>query len=160
VSHSRSLFWTILISGIALDRAVKWAELAGMELGQRIELIPHVLNLTYVRNRGVGFGLFEGVIWLPILVTILVCIASAIALYRIRPLPLLLASGLGLLCAGAIGNLIDRLFFGYVIDIFELAFVRYPVFNVADAMVNIGCVMVVYWLIFSSGSFLERTTET
>ena len=149
-SLARSLFWMILICGIAVDRAVKWFEIAGMTLGQSIEAIPGILNLTYVRNRGVGFGMLEGVIWVPILVSVLVCAAILFAYLRVRPLPKLVAIALGLLGAGAIGNLIDRLFFGHVVDLFELAFIRYPVFNVADIMVTIGSILLVFWLLFKS----------
>jgi len=151
---SKSLFWTVLICGVAIDRAVKWLEVAGMTVGQTIEAIPGVLNLTYVQNRGVGFGMLQGLIGVPILVSVVVLAAIAIAYRRIRPLPKLVAIALGLLGAGALGNLIDRVFFGHVVDIFELAFIRYPVFNVADSMVTIGSILLVYWLVFRSGSHL------
>ncbi|MCL2492205.1 MAG: signal peptidase II [Coriobacteriia bacterium] len=153
---STSLFWAVLISGVALDRAVKWFEVSGMAVGQSIEAIPQVLNFTYVQNRGVGFGLFEGALWLPILMCVIVFVATAYAFARLRPMPYLVALGLGLLCAGAIGNLIDRIFFGYVVDIFDLTFIRFPVFNVADSMVTIACIILVFWLLSKSGDAVER----
>ena len=153
---STSLFWAVLISGVALDRAVKWFEVSGMAVGQSIEAIPQVLNFTYVQNRGVGFGLFEGALWLPILMRVIVFVATAYAFARLRPMPYLVALGLGLLCAGAIGNLIDRIFFGYVVDIFDLTFIRFPVFNVADSMVTIACIILVFWLLSKSGDAVER----
>jgi signal peptidase II len=145
--RSRSLFWAILIGGVALDRAVKWLEIAGMSIGDSIEAVPGVLNLTYVANRGVGFGLFQGSIWLPIAVSVLVLAIAAVVLARTHPLTTLPAVGWGLLCAGAIGNLMDRLFFGHVVDIFELAFIRYPVFNVADIFVTCGSIALIVWLL-------------
>jgi len=151
----RNMFWTVLICGVALDRAVKWFEVAGIGVGQTVEAIPGVLNLSHVQNRGVGFGLLEGVVWVPILIAVLVCAAIACAYLRLRPLPKLVAVALGLLGAGAIGNLIDRLFFGHVIDLFEIAFIRYPVFNIADSMVTVGSILLVFWLLFKSGTERE-----
>jgi len=156
MSVATRLFWTVLICGVLLDRAVKWAEVAGMSVGQSVEAIPSILNFTYVQNRGVGFGLFQGITWLPILINLLVFATVAWMFYRWRPVPTLVAIGSGLLCAGALSNLIDRLFFGHVVDIFELAFIRYPVFNVADSLITVGCIILVFWLLFKSGSILER----
>ena len=150
------LFCVIFLLGVAADRWVKWREMAEMTVGQSIEVIPYILNFTYVRNTGVGFGLFAGVTWLPITVTVIVLGSVAYAWYRLRPMPTLLAIAMALLSAGAVGNLIDRLSYGYVVDLFDLAFIDFPVFNVADLMVNIGCGMIIIWLLFKSGAYFEE----
>jgi signal peptidase II len=107
------------------------------------------LALTYVRNDGIAFGLFQGI---PQLFTItsLLIVAGAIYFY-LRHLPehdRWLPVMLGLIIGGAIGNVIDRLRFGYVVDFIKTLGGRFPVFNVADSAVVIGiCLMTIHMLL-------------
>ena len=144
------LFGVILFFGVALDRLVKWQVAEQMTVGQSVVAIPNVLNFTYVHNTGVGFGMFANVTWLPLVVTAIVAGCIAYAWYRLKPMPTLLAIALAFLGAGATGNLIDRLTYGYVVDLFDLAFMTFPVFNVADITINVGCALVITWLLFGS----------
>jgi len=104
-----------------------------------IPLIPGWLDLTYVQNTGVAFGLFRG---FPQVFTItsLVIVAAAVYWYLTqRPQPeRWFAPCLGLIVGGALGNVIDRLRFGYVVDFIKTFDGRFPVFNVADSCVVVG----------------------
>ncbi|WP_081752639.1 signal peptidase II [Kallotenue papyrolyticum] len=103
-----------------------------------IPIIPGLLALTYVQNTGVAFGLFTGMSELFI-VTSLIIVALAIGLYlRHGPQPAWVGLCLGLIVGGALGNVIDRLRFGYVVDFIKTFDGRFPVFNVADSCVVIG----------------------
>lgn len=103
-------------------------------------LIPGILKLTGTRNTGLAFGLFSGNAWLLPLLTSLVIIILIIYIITSKPQGMM-ALGLSFIMGGAIGNLIDRLLHGFVIDFFELLFVRFAVFNIADIAITIGCAL-------------------
>ena len=114
-----------------------------------IELAGQWLALTYIRNEGVAFGLFQGVPQL-FTVTSLVIVAGAIY-YYLRHLtehdrwsPIIL----GLIVGGALGNVIDRVRFGYVVDFIKTLGGRFPVFNVADSAVVVGVLLMAVRVFF------------
>lgn len=122
-----------LVVVLVLDQLTKWAFKDADAV-----LWPGVLRLYGTRNTGAAFGMLSGLPWL---LTAVGFAAAALLLYylwRTRPEGLF-GAGLNLVAAGALGNAIDRLLWGYVIDFIELLFVRFAVFNLADAAVTIGC---------------------
>lgn len=115
-----------------------------------IAIIDNWLELTYIRNTGVAFGLFEGV---PQLFTItsIVIVAAAIWLY-LKHVPEdhgWLALSLGLIVGGAIGNVIDRIRFGYVVDFVKTLDGRFPVFNIADSCIVVGVALMAIFLSYA-----------
>ncbi len=111
-------------------------------------LADHVLSLTYVENRGAAFGMLQNQRWFFIILTLAVV---GIGIYYI--LANKVKSDYLLVCflliiAGGVGNLIDRIFRGYVIDYIEFLFVRFAVFNFADILVTLGAVLLIGWLLF------------
>ena len=128
---------------VALDQAVKFLVRAAIPLHTSQTLIPGLFDLTYIRNTGAAFSIFSSHTWM---LTVLSGVATAVLLVLLlrRALPTRLGMlSLSLLLAGAAGNLIDRLAFGYVTDMFETTFMNFPVFNVADIGVVIGGVLLV-----------------
>ena len=138
-------YLSILI--VIIDQIIKFIVHKSMNLYDSINVIPYFLNFTYIRNEGIAFGIyFEGgkifFIILPILITIYLFYLlkneefqdnqSQIALY--------------LIIAGAIGNIIDRIFRGYVVDFidFHLNGMHWYVFNIADSSVTIGLIFLLY----------------
>ena len=129
---------------VAADQLVKWLSAA---LARDVLLIPGVLNFTYAENTGMAFSMLSGHSWL-----LGVFSAAAIALgwwilkgYRLGPVSRIAAM---LMLGGAVGNMIDRLFRGYVVDMFEALFVEFAVFNVADAALTIGAGLMAASLLF------------
>jgi signal peptidase II len=122
------------------DRGVKllWDRIPA---GGRV-LIPGILGLYPARNTGMAFSLFSGSPWIPGVLGILVT-AAALLLLRGRTLRGMTAAGLMMMLGGAAGNLTDRLLTGSVPDMFELLFVRFAVFNLADACLVAGCGLVI-----------------
>ena len=128
---------------VVLDQAVKFLVRAAIPLHTSQTLIPGLFDLTYIRNTGAAFSIFSSHTWM---LTVLSGVATAVLLVLLlrRALPTRLGMlSLSLLLAGAAGNLIDRLAFGYVTDMFETTFMNFPVFNVADIGVVIGGVLLV-----------------
>jgi signal peptidase II len=137
---------------VAIDRVTKDAivRAIGPDAGQhRIDLLGQWVSLEYAENRGVAFGLFGGQSPLLPLVAIAIVLVIGFAYARQRwpPLPLTIAVGLAI--GGAVGNLIDRIRLGHVIDFIAVG--PWPNFNVADAGVTLGVVGFVVWAAWSGG---------
>ena len=148
---------------IALDQWTKALVVQRWPLPQtgEIELIGQWLALTYVRNEGIAFGLFQGVPQL-FTVTALLIVAGAIYvyLYQMPASDRLLPVLLGLIVGGALGNVIDRIRFGYVVDFIKTLGGRFPVFNVADSAVVVGIlIMAMYMFITDVGGESPLLTE-
>lgn len=143
------LYYLISICLIVIDQLVKWWVRAAIPLGTSIPFLPHLMDLTYVQNTGAAFSSFAGMTWLLAGVSLIATVAIALLLLRdFFPGPLGRFT-LALLLAGAAGNLIDRVFLGFVTDMFQTTFINFAVFNVADICVVVGGIlMVVYVLLF------------
>jgi signal peptidase II len=111
-------------------------------------IIQDVFHLTYVENRGAAFGMFQGQRWIFIVLTVAIAAAIAYSLVKIPGKSIFLKTALSLVLGGAIGNLIDRIRFGYVVDMFDFTLINYPVFNIADSSLVIGSILLGYYLLF------------
>lgn len=124
---------------LALDQAIKYFADGYLAFGTSVPLIGGLIDLTRVHNTGAAFGMFQGGGWLLILVRALTSGALVYAMIRWRSeLSAFIHIALTFILAGAIGNLVDQIAFGYVRDMFAFAFFDFPVFNMADACVTVG----------------------
>ena len=140
--------WTeaAIFTGLtALDQAVKT-----LTAHRTIMLIPGVIRLNYTENRGFALGLFDGAVNIALVLSVLLFIALLVLLIRL-PSPSPMRLPLLVICAGALGNLIDRAALGYVRDMFELLFVRFYIFNPADVYVTLGALACAVMLLKSDG---------
>ena len=121
---------------LAGDQATKLLICASLDPADSIPLIPSVLHLTYVQNTGAAFGLWRGYRGVFVLVSVIIAAWVFLELLQRRdrrwPIPL----GLSLVLGGALGNLVDRVRVGYVIDFLDVRV--WPVFNVADSAISVG----------------------
>ena len=123
---------------VALDQGVKFLVRAAIPLHTSQTFIPGLFDLTYIRNTGAAYSILRSQTWLlTVLSGIAVAVLLVLLLRRAIPSKLGMLS-LSLLLAGAAGNFIDRLAFGYVTDMFQTTFMNFPVFNVADIGVVVG----------------------
>ncbi len=130
---------TILLC-VAADQAVKYYVVTHLALYESAPLLPGLVELYYIRNTGGGFSILSGHTWLLTLLTAAVMVVVAVLLAR-RTFPHPLAMWtLTAILGGGLGNLIDRVRLGYVVDMFNFQFMRYPVFNVADILVVCGTI--------------------
>lgn len=132
----------VLILMVIADQAVKyWAVTSLKEIGQ-IKLLEGFFSLTYVENRGAAFGFLEGGKWFLIILTLAVIIFAIIYYIKIRndKEKWWLKIAIVMICGGGIGNLIDRLFRGFVVDFLDFIIFGYdfPVFNIADILIVVG----------------------
>lgn len=134
---------------VVLDQVSKHIILYGIRLpdriGGRIE-ISSVFDLTYVENTGVSFGLFAGGLASRVILSVvMVVVAGFVVAWMGRLTRRTATIGGGLIVGGAIGNLYDRVFYGYVVDFLDFSGLGFPfVFNVADAAINVGVACLAY----------------
>ncbi len=139
----------ILFFGIiVLDQIVKLAVKANMAPGETIPLIPHVFHFTYVLNPGAAFGILENQRWFFIVAGVLILLFFAGLYPRMRRQDPWLRYGCVALLGGAVGNLIDRIYNGLVVDFFD--FRIWPVFNIADIAIVCGVCCMMYSILFKS----------
>ena len=134
---------------LALDQWVKYWITVNLPLGESMPLLPGFVQLRTVHNFGAAWSSFSGMRWLLVAVTSVIVLAVAYVLVRrIVRHPLGVAACF-LILSGGLGNIIDRVRLGYVVDMFDFQFMNYPVFNVADIAVVCGAVLAaVYYLWF------------
>ena len=131
---------TILLC-VAADQAVKYYVVTHLALYESAPLLPGLVELYYIRNTGGGFSILSGHTWLLTLLTAAVMVVVALLLARKTfPHPLAMWT-LTAILGGGLGNLIDRVRLGYVVDMFNFQFIDYPVFNVADMCIVSGCIL-------------------
>ena len=141
------LYAAALLVMIAGDQALKGWTVSHLELGESAPFIPAIMQLTRVHNYGAAWSSLSGKTVLLIAVTAVMMIAVAVLLIRrVVRHPLGVAACL-LILGGGIGNIIDRIRLGYVVDMFDLLLFSYPVFNLADCFVVVGAILgAVYYL--------------
>jgi signal peptidase II len=142
------IFMTAAVLVIVLDQISKWLVVTHMTWGQSVP--PEgIFRFTYVRNTGGAFGLFQGQNG-ALMVTAVIGALALLLLYLYRGSQSnLLRLILGMQLGGAIGNLVDRVRLGYVVDFFDWGF--WPVFNVADASITVSIILLVGYMLLSSG---------
>lgn len=143
------LYYLIAICLVVVDQLVKWWVRSAIPLGESIPFIPYVMDLAYVRNTGAAFSIFSTHTWLLTLISLGGSVLLAVLLWKNYFPGWVGKLSLSLVLAGAVGNLIDRAFLGYVTDMFQTTFIHFAVFNVADICVVCGgFLMAVYALFF------------
>ncbi len=142
------LYYVLSIALVALDQLVKFQVRASIPLGESIPFIPHLMDLTYTQNTGAAFSSFSGFTWLLTLVSLGASVVIAVLLGRNFFPGTWGKLSLALILAGAVGNLIDRAFLGFVTDMFETTFMNFAVFNVADICVVVGGFLMVFYVLF------------
>ena len=141
-------------AAVVPDQWTKYLTVANIALGQDIEFLPNVLGFTYVQNTGAAFSSFEGQMWLFVLI-FAVFTGAVIWDYFKKSMPF---SNFERWCiaavyGGGLGNMIDRIRLGYVVDMLETKFMVFPVFNVADCFITCGCFAMLLSLIFLNKEF-------
>ena len=137
------IFLTALIV-VLIDQISKYLVRINFELNQSIPIINNIFHLTYTTNSGAGFGILQQQKFLLILISIIVIGFIFYYLPRIKEKEKLLQALVGFILGGTIGNLIDRIAYGFVIDFLD--FRIWPIFNFADSFVTIGVIgLIIYF---------------
>ncbi|MBD8013783.1 signal peptidase II [Microbacterium sp. APC 3898] len=146
------IYYGIALLIIALDQWTKWLVLKNMELGERISVIDPYLGWLSHRNRGAAWGMLEGQMWLFAIITVAVIIGILYYFHKHANGQPLFQLSLMVLLGGAVGNFIDRMLRGEVVDFVDVLIpvinYDFPIFNVADAALTIGVVLMIIYIIY------------
>ena len=140
----------LILVGVGLDQLTKYLVVSNMALHESIDIIPGVFRFTYIQNDGAAFGSLENARWVFMVLSTVAIIGILVYMFWKKPQNKLMLSALILIVSGGIGNMIDRIALGYVIDFLD--FCAFPkiwmwVFNVADSFVCIGAGLLILWLV-------------
>lgn len=149
------LYYTLFSLCIAAaDQAVKYLTVLNIPLSGEIPFLPGLLQLTYVQNNGAAFSSFQGQQWLFALIFV-VFTGLIVWEYYKKPMGFVPFERwcIAAIYGGGLGNMIDRVRLGYVVDMFETTFVEFPVFNVADCFITCGCILLMGHLVLFHRDF-------
>lgn len=146
------IYYAIGLIVLILDQLSKWMIVKTMAVGESIELVPGVLYITSSRNTGAAWSMLEGQLWFFYLVTVVVLAVVIYYMQKVGRRQPFVGVALGLVIGGTLGNFVDRLFRGEVVDFIHvyLGAYSYPVFNLADSSLVIGALLIVIYTLFDS----------
>ena len=148
------LLWILVIIGvITLDQVSKLLAVAFLKGGDSFVIINKVLRFTYVENRGAAFGMLDDKRWIFMILSTLGIAAMAVFLFKFAKGEKLLSLSLAFVIGGGIGNMIDRIFLGFVVDFID--FYAFPgvwmwVFNIADSFVCVGAGLIMLYIVLDT----------
>ena len=138
----------IPLIGIVVDQIVKYWASTDLQAIGTIPLWEGVFHLTYCENTGAAFSMFTGQRWMLLAVTVVLLTGLLWALHNNWLQNAFGRMRLRLIIGGAIGNMIDRILLGYVVDLFDFRLINFPIFNVADILLCVGVGMMVIYILF------------
>lgn len=159
--HRKKHIWcaVMIILITAFDQITKFLAVKYLKGGEPFELIKGFVRFNYSENTGMAFSMFSGARWIFVAFTAVLCIGILWYLFSNRCKPLWLYWSLGVVCAGGIGNLIDRALYGYVVDFIEPTFMNFAIFNIADCAVTLGAASLILYLVVNLFKKEDKTVE-
>ena len=152
------LYLSLFAAGIvAADQVTKLLVLQHIPLYAEIDAIPGLFHLTYVQNTGAAFSSFEGMRWLFVGLFAVLTVLILVEYFKKRmPFSTFERWCIAAIYGGGLGNVIDRIRLGYVVDMIEVDFIKFPVFNVADCFITCGCILLIVHMVFFNKEFWKE----
>ena len=149
------LLMLLAVAGItAADQITKYLVVQNIPLYGQVPAVPGLFHLTYVQNTGAAFSMLRGAQWLFVLIFLVLTVVVVWDMVK-KVMPFTRLERWLVVCvyAGGLGNMIDRVRLGYVVDMIEVEFMNFAVFNVADCFITCGCIGLMLHLIFFNKEF-------
>lgn len=140
------IYYIIAAVMVAFDQWTKYLTVENIPLHETLEFIPGILSFTYIRNEGAAWSILEGQMWFFYLVTVIVLVVLFYHMQKYGKESRLFDWSLTFILAGTLGNFIDRLRLQYVVDMLQLEFIEFPIFNVADSLLTIGMILLIIYV--------------
>ena len=152
------IYLSLFAAGIVVvDQVTKLLVLANIPLFGHVDAIPGLFQLTYVQNTGAAFSSFEGMRWMFVALFALLTVLILLEYFKKRmPFTTFERWCIAAIYGGGLGNVIDRVRLGYVVDMIEVDFMDFPVFNVADCFITCGCIAMIIHMIFFNKEFWKE----
>ena len=145
---SRILALLFIAVGVLLDQLTKIAAVDGLKGNGSFVLIDGVLQLTYHENRGAAFGILSDARWVFLSISTVAILAILFYIFYKKDMPTLWLVSLSMIASGGIGNMIDRIALGYVVDFIDFCLINFAIFNVADSFVTVGAFLIILALVY------------
>ena len=137
----------VIAAVIGLDQLTKWLTVVNLAEYESFPVWQDVFHFTYVKNTGMAFGMLKDHRWVFMVFSTIAIVALIVYLFRFRPESRWMQISMAMIIGGGIGNMIDRIFLGYVIDFIDVTLINFAVFNVADSFVCVGAGIMIVCLI-------------
>ncbi len=137
----------VIAAVIGLDQLTKWLTVVNLEEYESFPVWQDVFHFTYVKNTGMAFGMLKDHRWVFMVFSTIAIVALIIYLFRFRPEGRWMQVSMAMIIGGGIGNMIDRIFLGYVVDFIDVTLINFAVFNIADSFVCIGAGIMILCLV-------------
>lgn len=142
------IYYLIALALVVIDQLTKWGIVQNFDLYQEKVILPGVFSLFYIQNEGAAWGIFQGRMVFFYIITVVVVGYLIYMFHKENNKTRLVGISFAMILAGAIGNFIDRLLNGYVVDMFRLDFINFPIFNVADVCLTVGVILMIIHVVF------------
>lgn len=147
-SKMQFLYLIISLLVVVADQGLKAYIINNYVVGETHEIIPGLLSFNYLQNNGAAWNILTGQMWLFYFISIIAIGICLYFLFNKKYKNALFDTGLALVLGGIIGNFIDRIHLKYVVDMLQLDFVHFNIFNIADSAITVGVILVFIYLIF------------
>ena len=137
----------MIILIVIFDQVTKLLAQKYLSDGTVVTFIKGIVQFNYTENTGMAFSLFTGARWIFIVITVIACGGALWYMFTDRCNSLWLYWSIGVIIAGGLGNFIDRVLYGFVIDFIEPVFLNFAIFNIADCAVTLGAVSLIAYLV-------------
>lgn len=142
------ILYAVLAAAIIIaDQLAKLAVVTKIGMAQTVRVIPNIFDFVYVKNTGAAFSILSNMTWLLSAISLLFCAGVVLLFIFQMPKNKFVCLSLSMMFAGALGNAIDRVFRGYVVDFIRLSFFDFPVFNIADISITLGAALLIISII-------------
>lgn len=135
------IYWALMFVLVVIDQIIKSVVVSHIALGATKAVVPGLLSLTNLHNNGAAWSILQGKLGFFYLISIVALGVMVYLLWRLRT-HRLYEFGIVLMIAGTLGNFIDRIRIGYVVDMFQLDFINFPIFNFADTCLTVGVILI------------------
>lgn len=150
----------VVLLGILADQLTKWLAVRYLRDVETVPLWRGVLHLTYVENRGAAFGILSEHRWVFLVVSSVALVAILVYLFLSKKQSTLSTVALSMIISGGIGNMIDRILLGYVVDFIDFTLINFAVFNAADSFVCIGAALLLIAILREPGEGKRQKKDT
>lgn len=147
----QALYLLLSLIVVVIDQLIKLNVVQHLRVGESKTIIPNILSFYYLRNNGAAWNIFSGQMYFFYLISVIAIIAVLYFLFNPKYKSKTFDIGLALILGGIIGNFIDRVRLHYVVDMMQLDFINFNIFNFADSCITVGVMLVFIYLLFIDG---------
>jgi signal peptidase II len=155
-----TVYTLIIVFGILIDQITKWLAVKFLKPIDTLPIIEDVLHFTFLRNKGAAFGMLSDQRWVFMTVSTIAILGLGIFLYMRKAPNMLYAISISAIISGGIGNMIDRIALGYVIDFIDVRLIDFAIFNVADCLVTVGAFGLIVLLLIDMVKEAKKSSGT